>query len=138
MAIWKKRLSGKPPAGKRAARVFPRTSSIVRKQTPSSSSTEYTCTMLGWLRAAMAFASRSNRPGAFGELGGKDFERDLAVELRVLGEVDLSHAALSELLEDAVVRERPAYHLVTAMATVGAELQRGGMYQYCDWAANGW
>jgi hypothetical protein len=56
--------------------------------------------------------------GAFGKLGRKDFERDLAVELRVLGEVDLALPALSELLEDAVVRERPAYHPVTsAMAT---------------------
>ena len=36
-----------------------------------------------------------------GEIGGQDFESDLAVEAGGFGEVDLSHATLSELAEDA-------------------------------------
>ena len=37
-----------------------------------------------------------------GELGLQDLERDLAVVLEVLGEVDGGHAALAELALDAV------------------------------------
>jgi hypothetical protein len=48
-------------------------------------------------------------------LSRKDLESDLAVELRVLGEIDLAHPALSELLEDAVVRERRADHRFRSM-----------------------
>jgi hypothetical protein len=48
--------------------------------------------------------------GAFAKLGRKHFERDFPVELRVLREIDRAYPALSELLDDAVVRERPADH----------------------------
>src|SRR3990172_7500462 len=44
----------------------------------------------------------------------KDFQSHFAVELRVLREIDLAHAALSELLDDPVVRELSADHLVTS------------------------
>jgi len=53
--------------------------------------------------------------GACGELGREDFQSDFAIELRVLREIDLAHAALSQLLDDAVVRELSADHGVTSM-----------------------
>ena len=37
-----------------------------------------------------------------GELGAEDLDRDLAVVLQVLGEVDRGHAALADLPLDAV------------------------------------
>jgi len=44
--------------------------------------------------------------GAFGE----DLEGDVAVELLVVGAVDLTHASRPEALDDAVVGERAADH----------------------------
>jgi hypothetical protein len=43
--------------------------------------------------------------GVGGHLRRKDLQRHLAVELRVLGQEDGSHAALADLALDAIVRE---------------------------------
>ncbi len=43
-------------------------------------------------------------------LGRQDLERDLARELRVLGQVDLAHAALAELPENPVLIQHLANH----------------------------
>ena len=93
-----------------AVRVCPSTSSIVMKCTEpvevSVSSTECSVTMLGWLRAATARASRSNRARRSGSAAiflGKDLQRDAALELGVLGLPDDTHAALADLLDQAVV-----------------------------------
>ena len=45
-----------------------------------------------------------------GEIGGQDFESDLAVEAGGFGEVNLSPATLSELLQDALMRDDPGNH----------------------------
>jgi hypothetical protein len=65
--------------------------------------------MLGWLREATALASRMKRvrreASAATDAGS---ERHLPVEGRVLGQVDLAHAASADRLEDLVVGdERP-------------------------------
>ena len=48
---------------------------------------------------------------AFGQLGRENFESDLAVELGVLGQVDLALYARADLFKDVVVGEGLADHL---------------------------
>ena len=52
---------GSPPCVMTRSRLCPSTNSIVRKRMPSSSSTEKSVTILGWLRPATVLASRSKR-----------------------------------------------------------------------------
>ena len=42
------------------------------------------------------------------ELTRQDLQGNLASERRISGEIDLSHASGTELLEDLIVRDRPA------------------------------
>src|SRR5262249_18218634 len=42
---------------------------------------------------------------------GQDLDRDLALQARVLSGIDLTHAALTQLVEDAVWTELPPDHL---------------------------
>ncbi len=46
-----------------------------------------------------------------GKFFRKELERHLALELGVLGEVDLAHASLADLFEDLVMRNRRSDHL---------------------------
>jgi hypothetical protein len=46
-----------------------------------------------------------------GDFCGKKLNRYFAAELRILGQVNLAHAAASELLDDTVVRDGFADHL---------------------------
>ncbi len=48
--------------------------------------------------------------GVRGQLGRQQLERHLPLEPRVLGAIDLTHAARAELLEDAVVAQGAARH----------------------------
>src|SRR5882762_1985460 len=48
--------------------------------------------------------------GILGDLVGQEFERDKAMQPGVLGLVDDSHAAATELFDDAVVRDGLANH----------------------------
>lgn len=48
--------------------------------------------------------------GMRGELGRQDFERDLALEPNVLGQVDLPHPAGAQPVGDPVVGEHPTDH----------------------------
>ncbi len=98
--------AGRPPGGMRRSRDWPSTSSMVRKWTPSASSTEKMVTMCGWLSAATSagFALEAGEAiGIAGGVGGKDFEGDVAFEFGVGGAIDLAHAAGAEGGEDAVV-----------------------------------
>ena len=45
-----------------------------------------------------------------GELGGEELEGDPSAEARVLGELNLAHAALAEFLDDLVVGDRLTEH----------------------------
>ena len=86
------------------------------KWTPSASSTEWMVTMLGWFKAATARASRSKRGPSFG-IGGhllrQHLERDPALQLGVLGNIDLAHSALPELANETVVGQCRADHGVS-------------------------
>ena len=67
--------------------------------------------MLGWLIAATARASRSNRASASGSLAsaaGKHLDGDVAAEPRVVGAVDLAHAAGADGRDDLVRAEARA------------------------------
>ena len=67
-------LDGKAARGIRRSSDCPSTSSMVRKWTPSDSSTEKMVTMCGWLSAAMARASRwkrARRSGSRATSGGR-------------------------------------------------------------------
>jgi hypothetical protein len=44
--------------------------------------------------------------GILCELGGQEFQRDLAVKARIFGEIDFAHPARAEFCEDAVVGQR--------------------------------
>ncbi len=50
--------------------------------------------------------------GVGGEPGGQHLDGHLAAELRVLGPPHLTHAALAELVQDLVVRNRLADHVL--------------------------
>ena len=62
--------------------------------------------MFGWLSADAACASWTNRASASvgRDVGGQDLQRDLSIQPGVLGQIDLTHAALGDLRDDAVVQ----------------------------------
>ena len=97
-----------PFSGTRSERIRPSMYSMVKKWTPSASSTEKMVTMLGWFRAATIEASlpEAFEPIGIGaQVGRQNFDRDIATELGVVREVDLAHAAGAELAEDRVVEK---------------------------------
>ena len=69
-------------------------------------------TILGWFRAARAFASCANRARGFalGKLWRKNLQGDLAAELCVLRQINVAHATRANLLQDLVVGETFADH----------------------------
>ena len=62
--------------------------------------------------------SRRNRsaPSAAAELGAEHLDRDLAVVLEVLGEVDRGHAAPAELALDPVAVRQAAFKLLAQVS----------------------
>ena len=71
--------------------------------------------MLGWFsaEAACAFALEAGQSlWVFGYFVGQELQGDKAVQLYVLGLVDHAHAAAAQLLDDAVVRDGLADHLL--------------------------
>ena len=64
-------------------------------------------TMCGCERAATARASRSNRPHprVLGEALGQHLDRDLAMQARVAGAIDLAHPARAQRSDDLVLSE---------------------------------
>ncbi len=76
IAMSKNVSSGMPPGGISFVSVFPSTRVMVRKWTPSSSSTESSVTMFGWSSAASARAScckRTRRVGSAAVSAGRTF-----------------------------------------------------------------
>ena len=72
---------------------------------PSASSISWTVQMLGWSRAAAAWASRENRSFAcesYVHSERKEFEGDSALELAVLRLIDDAHPSPAQLFDDLV------------------------------------
>jgi hypothetical protein len=71
--------------------------------------------------SASLAAKTCERLWVFGHIFGKKLQSDEAAEVRVLGLVDHTHAAATQLLQDAVVRNGLAEHVVLAyrMSIVG-------------------
>src|SRR5208282_5796336 len=69
-------------------------------------------------RSGLGFALKASKSlGIAGEIFGKKLKGDEAVEASVFGFVDDAHAAATELLDDAIVRDSQADHcLETALA----------------------
>jgi hypothetical protein len=70
--------------------------------------------MFGWLRFDAAEAScskRCRRSPVGSEFLAEDLDRDLAPELHVLGEIDLTHSAGAELLENSIMGNFIRIHL---------------------------
>ena len=70
--------------------------------------------MLGWLSAEAALASRrkrSRRLAVLGHVFGEKFQGDEAIEPGVFGFVNDTHAATTQLFDNAVVRDGLADHL---------------------------
>jgi hypothetical protein len=63
--------------------------------------------MFGWLSEARVFASleAGHALGVGGKGGGQQLDRDVAIERRVAGAIDLAHAACPERAEDLVDAE---------------------------------
>ena len=67
--------------------------------------------MFGWFSDASVCASRVNRAsrsGLFANEVGQDFERDIAIQLRIARAIDLSHAAFADRRGDFVDSETRA------------------------------
>ncbi len=59
----------------------------------------------------LGFAAKSLEHSMIvGNILGQEFERDEAVETRVLGLVDDAHSAAAQLLQDAIMRDGAADH----------------------------
>ena len=86
---------GRPFAGISRSSGCPSINSMVRKWTPSDSSTEYRVTTFGWLRAATARASRWNRANRSGSptTSRQDLEGYVAPQLYIGGAIHLAHSA---------------------------------------------
>jgi len=56
------------------------------------------------------------RLGVFGQLRRQELEGDGALQASVLGPEDHTHAARTQLLDDPVVRDRPADHVPSLRA----------------------
>ena len=74
-------------------------------------SVEIPCPFCGWFRATRTLASRPNRAPfrVSGESIGQHLHRHIAVPGRVLGEIDLAHAARANLGGDLADAERVAW-----------------------------
>jgi hypothetical protein len=59
---------------------------------------------------SFGFALKTSDALASRHFGRKNLQSHLTAELRVLGYIDLSHAASAEFPEDLVVRKDLAYH----------------------------
>jgi len=68
VAYWTTSSAGSGPRERRAASVSPSRYSMTRKSTPSWWPTSYSAQMCGWLRAAIACASRSKRARSCGSV----------------------------------------------------------------------
>ena len=93
---------------------------MAMKGRPWSSSASWIVQMCGWLSGEAARASRLKRSTAWrvpGQLVRQELERHLAAEARVFGLVDDAHAAAADLLEDPVVREGLADHVLWGRRT---------------------
>ena len=69
------------------------------------------CAMFGWFSEASVCASRVNRASRSGSSANsvrQDLERDVAIQLRVAGAIDLPHPALANLGNDFVDAEASA------------------------------
>ena len=55
---------------------------------------------------------------------GEHLERDVALQMRIVRAVDDAHAALAELLEHAIARERAADHRAIPNESLGANVSR--------------
>jgi hypothetical protein len=68
--------------------------------------------------------------GVGGVAGGEELDRDVAVELGILGEVDLAHPSFADLGDNTIVRYRPADHglrgPIVPRPVGGSKLGRGG------------
>ncbi len=105
LAIGKASSSGIGSFAMRSANVGPSTSSITSASVPSDFSRPWMCAMFGWFRAARTSASRWNRARRSGSAAdglGQDLDRDLALEVRVRGAIDLAHPARAERRDDFV------------------------------------
>ena len=77
------------------------------------------------LRSLSSKAFAVERRKKTGEIRRQHFEGDLALEARILGQVDLAHATMTEFGGDLVVRERRAGHLARCFPSkVPASLSR--------------
>ena len=57
-------------------------------------------------RSRASFQHKTAHPlFILGEGGGKNFERDFAIEAGVFGQINLAHTARAQFGQDAVVRE---------------------------------
>ena len=97
----------------RSRRVSPSTNGMVNQSWPAVSPESWTVRMCGcWSRAASRI-SRWNRsgPSDCGELGVEHLERDRAVVLEVVREVDRGHAAAAELAVEGVATRQAGFEL---------------------------
>ena len=93
---------------------------------PSCSPTSWTCTTLGWESLPSARASRRSRARApLGAARGvQELERDAPVELRIVGGVDLAHAAAADQREDQVAADRRPSRQGSAARRIGPRRRR--------------
>ena len=66
----------------------------------------------GWSRATADRASKEAFVGDVGvlEVFGQKFESDFPVQPGVFSKVDFPHPAFTQLIDDLVMRDSPAYH----------------------------
>ena len=104
-----------------------------RARTAPHSSRPWMCAMFGWLRDASTCASRWNRASRSGSAPnkiGQDLDRDVAMELRVAGAVDLAHATFADLRGDFVDAETGASrqgHEVRAILMPPSRVTKGNL-----------
>ena len=125
--------SGQPIlAGSSSASVFPSTSSIVRNWTPSASSTRVdrddVRMIEGGDRPRLALeALQALRVGR--HLRREQLQRHAALERRVLGGIDLAHAAGAELLQDPIVAKRRPITVDSCPTSVKPASRRAGVWR---------
>ena len=91
--------------------------------------------MLGWLSAEVVRASRWKRSVASGSAvadSGRNFTRDVPAEPQVLGAIDHAHAAGTQPVDDAVVRDNGADHLEPVRAMPGMAFRNGIVVVHFD------
>ncbi len=107
IAMSKNVSSGMPPGGISFVSVFPSTRVMVRKWTPSSSSTESSDDVrVVECRERPCFLLQTDEAGRVRSgVRGQDLQGDHPTELRVLRPIDLAHAARAEPRHDAIVQQ---------------------------------